>query len=263
MSEEWYHAERGGEKQGPFSLNHLRNLLDSAQIDPTTLIWRKGMSDWQAAKEVEELQSPPPVPDVVANPYDTPRSEPNIVHQPLPVKPAKFWLYLGTQIGALVILLLTISRHLPEDPSQIQSEEEIFAFLKQPDVMQGLFIASACYLFSTILSLVYLYRAWFSLGARQQITPLLAVGLMCVPFVNIAWRFVAFWWWSRLWNIQFRENGAPVMPEGIFLAFCVAMACVLVHPFSVIAAIPLMWLSTFHLCSALNYSAESSGPAKV
>lgn len=58
-----YFYSNGKEKNGPFSLEDLKNK----EINPNTLIWFEGLDDWTAAKYILELEeilqlSPPPIP---------------------------------------------------------------------------------------------------------------------------------------------------------------------------------------------------------
>src|SRR5437016_5113668 len=66
---QWYFA-RGGQQQGPVSLDALRNMLTSAQISAGDLVWCEGMPDWQPAGQVPALRPPPvaPAPAPIASP---------------------------------------------------------------------------------------------------------------------------------------------------------------------------------------------------
>lgn len=57
-----YFYSNGQEKNGPFSFEELKN----EEINPDTLIWHEGLTDWTAAKYILELEeilqlSPPPL----------------------------------------------------------------------------------------------------------------------------------------------------------------------------------------------------------
>lgn len=65
MGHKEYYIARGTEKTGPFSLEELQ----SQAIQPNTLIWKLGWSNWKEASQVAEIQvsfppapTPPPVP---------------------------------------------------------------------------------------------------------------------------------------------------------------------------------------------------------
>ena len=58
-----------GQPQGPFDLAVLRNACQGGQYSATTLVWRKGMSEWKQMSEVPEFADifedcPPPLPRI-------------------------------------------------------------------------------------------------------------------------------------------------------------------------------------------------------
>lgn len=60
----WYYSENNGQR-GPLNENEFEFLVRAGKITPDTMVWRKGMADWQPWREVrpEEPsgQIPPPV----------------------------------------------------------------------------------------------------------------------------------------------------------------------------------------------------------
>ena len=48
---QYYYSLDGNQRQGPVSLEQLR----AAGVGPETTVWREGMADWSAAKDVPEL----------------------------------------------------------------------------------------------------------------------------------------------------------------------------------------------------------------
>lgn len=58
-----------GQQQGPVSFERLQELFASRTVNRDTLIWKQGMAEWIALKEVSELKSflggntPPPLPN--------------------------------------------------------------------------------------------------------------------------------------------------------------------------------------------------------
>lgn len=54
MEIEWYYIA-GTERQGPVDENKLRKLLESQELQPDTLVWRKGLAEWQRASQLPEL----------------------------------------------------------------------------------------------------------------------------------------------------------------------------------------------------------------
>ena len=63
-----YYVAENGQQAGPFKLDTLRKWAQDGVFNRATLVWREGMSAWQAAGEVVDLQDlfshlPPPPPD--------------------------------------------------------------------------------------------------------------------------------------------------------------------------------------------------------
>jgi len=67
MAKKWYYAEQG-QQQGPVSEEELKKRLRSGQLEPTDLVWSRGMAEWTPALDIEaftsilEDESPPPLP---------------------------------------------------------------------------------------------------------------------------------------------------------------------------------------------------------
>jgi len=64
---EHFYIVRDGKKAGPFNLAAIAAEISGGSITAVTLVWKSGMSDWQAAKEVAVIagllnSEPPPIP---------------------------------------------------------------------------------------------------------------------------------------------------------------------------------------------------------
>jgi len=63
-----YHYASNGQQMGPVSLDKLKELFASRTVNKDSLVWKQGMQNWTALKDVEELKSflggstPPPLP---------------------------------------------------------------------------------------------------------------------------------------------------------------------------------------------------------
>lgn len=63
-----YHYSVNGQQMGPVAIDKLKELFASRTVNKDSLIWKQGMQNWTALKEVEELKSflggstPPPLP---------------------------------------------------------------------------------------------------------------------------------------------------------------------------------------------------------
>ncbi len=55
MNQDWYYAI-GEDRQGPISLDELRQLAFDGTLRPSDLVWNETMSDWREAGQVRELQ---------------------------------------------------------------------------------------------------------------------------------------------------------------------------------------------------------------
>src|SRR5262245_10616945 len=53
----WYYA-RGEVERGPFTLTQIKALANASKLRPDDLVWKEGMDNWTAAKEVAELFPP-------------------------------------------------------------------------------------------------------------------------------------------------------------------------------------------------------------
>lgn len=53
----WYYA-RGEVERGPFTLLQIKALANASKVRPDDLVWREGMENWTAAKEITELFPP-------------------------------------------------------------------------------------------------------------------------------------------------------------------------------------------------------------
>lgn len=55
MSQDWYYTI-GEDRQGPISLDELRQIASDGNIRPNDLVWNETMSDWKEARHIKELQ---------------------------------------------------------------------------------------------------------------------------------------------------------------------------------------------------------------
>jgi membrane protease subunit (stomatin/prohibitin family) len=63
-----YHYASNGQQMGPVSIDRLKELFASRTVNKDSLVWKQGMQNWSALKDVEELKpflggnTPPPLP---------------------------------------------------------------------------------------------------------------------------------------------------------------------------------------------------------
>ena len=70
VAEQWYYAQQG-QRKGPVSEEQIRQLMSSGQIQPTDLLWKKGMAQWTQASQAfprpsSSHNAPLPVPKETA-----------------------------------------------------------------------------------------------------------------------------------------------------------------------------------------------------
>ena len=64
-----YNVVVNGQLTGPFSVDQLTLMAASGEFTPQNMVWKRGMSDWEAAGNVQELAAmfqtkPPPLPEM-------------------------------------------------------------------------------------------------------------------------------------------------------------------------------------------------------
>jgi hypothetical protein len=51
---QWYYS-KAGEQKGPVEQQELQRLLSTGEVQPSDLVWRDGLANWQPASQVAEL----------------------------------------------------------------------------------------------------------------------------------------------------------------------------------------------------------------
>ncbi len=64
---EWYWTEQNKRRRGPCSGRELKELLAAGRVQPMTLVWKHGLSEWVAAKTVKSLFDEPDSANATAN----------------------------------------------------------------------------------------------------------------------------------------------------------------------------------------------------
>ncbi|MCK4441765.1 MAG: DUF4339 domain-containing protein, partial [Sulfurovaceae bacterium] len=63
--EKLYHIAIDSASEGPYDTRSIKNMIIKGTIDKDTLVWSKGMKDWDIAENVFESyfeNTPPPLP---------------------------------------------------------------------------------------------------------------------------------------------------------------------------------------------------------
>ena len=71
----WYFIE-DNQKRGSFSLEEMESLANKGDINENTLVWKKGMKEWQPLSQTElndilPEDAPPPIPCELPPPFPT------------------------------------------------------------------------------------------------------------------------------------------------------------------------------------------------
>ncbi len=132
MPRQWYYGQHG-QQLGPITEEQLRSLANSGQLQPTDLIWAKGMPNWVPAQTIMGVtfpasEMPPPIPGAPAEEpvQATLIDEPQHTGQRSPVAPSAtdndfvakarmFWNQYRENpifIGALFVLCFPVALYL-------------------------------------------------------------------------------------------------------------------------------------------------------
>jgi uncharacterized RDD family membrane protein YckC len=210
----WYYADEARQPQGPVDAAMLRDLLAGGRISHATLIWRDGLSQWQAAgdfarelgldtgahfrqpqvvaEEVAEERDgstagaitgtasfPPPdtTPETDASPYAAPEAAVGLVSQVVQggeVVYAGFW----KRTAAYVIdsFLLTIITTVISTVTGLAMLPLVMAGATQPLLVVVLQVAS--YLVQLVVMAGYF--AWFHASPHQATPGKMAIGIKVV-----------------------------------------------------------------------------------
>ncbi|MDP6506284.1 MAG: DUF4339 domain-containing protein, partial [Planctomycetota bacterium] len=58
MNDEWY-ITYSGQQHGPFTLDSVRQQIQSGQLPEDVLFWKDGMTDWMPSSSIPDLHSAP------------------------------------------------------------------------------------------------------------------------------------------------------------------------------------------------------------
>ncbi|MCL6712624.1 RDD family protein [Pseudomonas sp. R2.Fl] len=206
----WYYADEARQPQGPVDAAMLRDLLAGGRISHATLIWRDGLSQWQAAGDfagelglgagtrfrqplgiaedtgestadaVPDAPSfPPPdtTPETDASPYAAPEAAVGLVSQVVQggeVVYAGFWK--RTAAYTIDSFLLTIITTVISTVTGLAMLPLVMADATQPLLVLVLQVAS--YLVQIVVMAGYF--AWFHASPHQATPGKMAVGIKVV-----------------------------------------------------------------------------------
>jgi hypothetical protein len=103
MADQWYYSKQG-QRVGPVSEEQINQLASSSQIQPTDLVWKKGMVQWTKVSQVfpspaPDPNAPPPIPEA-SRPTQLPEALTGILD-------TKNRLLLGYRIALVIAAIAT------------------------------------------------------------------------------------------------------------------------------------------------------------
>lgn len=219
----WFYR-RVGREYGPVDLNHLKQLAEGGRLDPRLdFIRHKDSKSWLTAAELDALYEhvkharSQVRPEVVAREAWKKQQPIRVVE----VKPAKIEQWLNPTLLSLLLLAVSFAIFLGFVPLQGEA-----ARMGYTAAIYLLGLATVCFLISYGYMTRWVYHGWRVTNQYGSKVPAwLAALLLWVPGVNLFWNFIAFWWWSRDFNVilsshpQYRYVHRP--SEAWLMVYCI------------------------------------------
>ena len=245
---------------GPVPAGELQQLAAAGTIGPETFVWTEGLEDWIPASQIEGLfaAAPQAVEAVAESPPGgvvaaAPLEEGEVAaagdYPPTTfISNASYGLLTGLVIGAIVLYLVGLVLLAKDAATGAAGAAGTLG-------LGALALGGGVLVFGSIVSLIYLHRAWKSLQfGMPRCTPGKAVGFLFIPFFNLYWIFVAYYGLAQDWN---RIRGtfpnlatAPRLSEGVFLTYCIGT---LVFP---PLALIMFFVMYKNICKGVNFMAS-------
>jgi negative regulator of sigma E activity len=134
----WFYLDRNDEQRGPVTRAELMSLAKEGTVRPDALVWRQGFADWQAFRDVRELQK-----DSAAAPKVEPRVEKKPPPQTarttaaatpartkVPAKPRQgrgAWIGVAVAAAAVAGVVFALANRSPELPLRQASTDTVAA----------------------------------------------------------------------------------------------------------------------------------------
>lgn len=239
----WFYAV-DDEQKGPVPFDELQRMVGTSQLPSHTLVWSEGLSDWQSYRDLTAQFASSPISPETPGATTLPQGHAEPLAAPLPIpanlKRASFLKLMIISGIAIVLLIgalgLVFFTAMPAGPGGSSTGGGAMIALTVILVIAALVML----VWSVVLSMIYVYRAWLMLQAfGASTTPGVAVGFQFIPLFNLYWAFRAYWNWSRDYNSAIRSDprlqNAPRATEGVFLTYCICN--VAAFPFNLISNI--------------------------
>ena len=182
MNEGWYYA-KNNQQFGPVSAEAVQSMARSGEIGPADLVWRAGMTDWQAASSVLDFgrlgaptaMAPSPVPGPASldpnNPFAAPRSD--VAPEAFGAPQAAFFGYAGfwKRVAAAIIDGIIVGA---------VNYAVLFAIILPAALFENdvlVYAAIGLYYVLSIL-LPWLYEAFMESSSKQATVGKMALGII-------------------------------------------------------------------------------------
>ncbi|MFO0964675.1 MAG: GYF domain-containing protein [Gemmataceae bacterium] len=216
-----------------------KRQLVGAGLDHLSLVWHRGAKGWRPARSVAELDDilqdvPPPAPGLGL--WAGARNLP----QPATLHRLYGWLCF-TCCAMLFFVAVAIAFAMLFESTRVF---DFRGFAVRNPTYETLAIAAALTaglfaVVSVILFVVLLHQIWSVIqDGYARLTPGLAVGLLFIPFFNVAWIFFAIALLPQELNLFARRHGYDARPasSGLAVAHCI---CLLIPFINFATLVPL------------------------
>lgn len=136
-----------------------------------------------------------------------------------------FLLWVLGMLAMVCVMFFSVAVLRTSDPDEVIHGSEILA--GKPYIWPAVWILFLVgLLFSAVVTLKYLYRAWAYIQDVPHVTttPGKAVGFLFIPLFNVIWLFIAYYKWASDYNVRC-DYADPVSSvranEGLFLVHCI------------------------------------------
>ncbi|MGA1625234.1 MAG: DUF4339 domain-containing protein, partial [Prochlorothrix sp.] len=191
----WYFSEND-ERQGPVGLEELQELVIQGRVTHGTLVWQKGMAEWQPIEKTElqdflEKYDKPPLPRI------SPSFKPEFLNSSNLEQP---WVKIGrinTWFKAYWITLAIVAPATLIVSSfmvGVTDAELATYFSEEISLVLGLAFASLMSVAGTVFGYFLIFQCWEVIYTRRsRTTPAKAVGFTFIPLYGLYWQFIAIY----------------------------------------------------------------------
>lgn len=207
----WYFSENN-ERQGPVGLEEMEDLVMQGRVIRGTLVWQKGMAEWQPIettefKDVIDKHYPPPLPTVKAS--STYRTTADFEQ--------------STEIESYSGNSYELSPR--EQIQQLKTWFKVFWLSLAIGIpLTVLIIGIGGIITSIVFGYMILFKSWKIIqDGRPRTTPGRAVGFMFIPFFNLYWQFIAYLGLAKDLNryMRNRKIRSAFINEDLVLWYCI------------------------------------------